>query len=206
MSSEARPTITSVRGAQLPNPAALGFKWKPAQKLLEQHAGLRQQMREAARERVALQSEIRELEKDHARRRAEALRAGKEVTSRAEIEKAKARYEALGEREKDLRRAGEMVDADLYRVVGAHWEEWDAEVVEEAEQLLEEARQAADVLREKLYRADLLAAFHEWLEAKGERFAPGTGSDVPVEGLIEQRRKALGLIRSEAIISSEAFA
>jgi hypothetical protein len=137
--------------------------------------------------------EIKRLEGELREQRAAALRGGPEPDEGA-LEKAKSRREALNERIRDYKRAGEMVDAEVSQLVAMHREEWDAEVLAMGEQVLAEAREVAEALSRKLSETDALVGIHAWLTSGGVNYTPATPASISIEDLLHERRRELGLL------------
>ena len=190
------PTIASSRGTPQPNPRYFGFKsgaWRELQKLLDENARLRSDAKKAALEWEKAGEEIKRLEGELREQRAAALRGGPEPDEGA-LEKVKSRREALNERMRDYRRAGEMVDAEVHQLVAVHREEWDAEVRAMGEQVLTEAPEVAEALSRKLSETDALAGVHAWLTSGGVSYRPATPASISIEDLLHERRRELGLL------------
>jgi DNA repair exonuclease SbcCD ATPase subunit len=192
------PTITSSRGTPQPNPRYFGFKggaWRELQKLLDEGEHLRGEAKNAYRELQEADEEIKRLEGELHEQRAAALRGGPEP-SEAEgvLEKVKQRREALNERIRDYRRAGEMVDAEVSQLVAIHRKEWDAEVAAKGEKVLAEAQQIAEALAAKLSETDALVGVHAWLRSSGVSYTPATPATISIEHLLHERRRELGLL------------
>jgi chromosome segregation ATPase len=191
-----RPTIASSRGTPQPNPRYFEFKggaWRELQKLLDENARLRGEARKAAQEWREAGEEITRLEGELREQRAASLRGGPEPDE-TKLEKAKNRREALNERMRDYRRAGEMVDAEVHQLVAVHREEWDAEVAAKGEKILAEAQDLADALSRKLSETDALVGVHSWLESSGQSYSPSQPSAISIEDLLHERRRDLGLL------------
>jgi chromosome segregation ATPase len=191
-----RPTIASSRGTPQPNPRYFGFKggaWRELQKLLDENARLREEAKKAAREFQEAGEEIKRLEGDLREQRAAALRGGREPDE-TKLEKAKSHRDALNERVRDYKRAGEMVDAEVSRLGAVHREEWDAEVAAKGEKILAEAQDLADALSRKLSETDTLVGVHSWLESSGQSYSPSQPSAISIEHLLHERRRDLGLL------------
>lgn len=141
------PTIGKIWGGRLPNPKHFGLKWKEAQKLLEEHGRIREQGKQAGREQMAVREEIRRLENEHQRQRAEAIRTGEDEPDTSAIDKAKEREKKLQERIQDYRRAADMVDADLYRTVAENRQEWLPQVEGRREKILARREEILQQLR-----------------------------------------------------------
>jgi chromosome segregation ATPase len=191
-----RPTIASSRGTPQPNPRYFGFKggaWRELQKLLDEGEKLRGEAKKAARQFQEAGEEIKRLEGELREQRAAALRGGPEPDEGA-LEKARARREALNERIRDYRRAGEMVDAEVRQLVATHREEWGAEVAARGEKILAEAQDLADALSRKLSETDTLVGLHSWLESSGQSYSPSQPSAISIEHLLHERRRDLGLL------------
>jgi hypothetical protein len=191
-----RPTIASSRGTPQPNPRYFGFKgatWRELQKLLDEGAKLREEAKKAALEWREAGEEIKRLEGELREQRAAALRGGPEPDEGA-LEKAKNRREALNERMRDYRRAGEMVDAEVHQLVAVHREEWDSEVAAKGEKILAEAQQIAEALAAKLSETDALVGVHSWLQSSGQFYTPSQPSAISIEHLLHERRRELGLL------------
>jgi vacuolar-type H+-ATPase subunit D/Vma8 len=191
-----RPTIASSRGTPQPNPRYFGFKsgaWRELQKLLDENAKLRGEARKAAQEWQEAGEEIKRLEGELREQRAAALRGGPEPDEGA-LEKAKSRREALKERIRDVKRARELVDAEVHQLVAVHREEWDAEVAAKGEKILAEVQQIAEALSAKLSEADALVGVHSWLESSGQSYTPATPATISIEYLLHERRRDLGLL------------
>jgi chromosome segregation ATPase len=193
-----RPTITSSRGARQPNPRYFGFKggaWRELQKLLDENARLREEEKNAYRELQETDEEIKRLEGELREQRAAALRGGAEPSeAETKLEKAKSRRDALNERMRDYRRAGEMVDAEVRQLVAIHREEWDAEVRAMGEQVLAEAREVAEALSRKLSETDALVGVHAWLTSGGVNYRPASPAAISIEDILHERRRDLGLL------------
>jgi chromosome segregation ATPase len=195
------PTITSVRGTRRPNPRYLGFKggaWRELQELLDEGARLREEAKKAHQEWQVAGEEITRLEGELREQRAAALRGGPEPDEGA-LEKAKNRRDALNERIRDFRRAGEMVDAEVHQLVGVHREAWTAEVAAKGEKILAEAQDLADALSRKLSETDALAGVHSWLESAGRSYTPSQPTAITIEHLLHERRRELGILDVEVI-------
>jgi hypothetical protein len=191
-----RPTIASSRGTPQPNPRYFGFKggaWRELQKLLDESAKLREEAKKGALEWQETDEEIKRLEGELREQRAAALRGGPEPDEGV-LEKAKNRREALNERIRDYRRAGEMVDAEVQQLVAVHREAWSAEVAAKGEEILAEAHDLADALSRKLSETDALAGVHSWLESSGQSYTPSQPSAISIEHLLHERRRELGLL------------
>lgn len=195
-----QPTITNIRGLQQPNPAYFGFKWRELQKLLGEAAELHDKARQTGREWHEAGEEIKRLEGELPRQRAAALRGGPEPNE-GPLEAMRQHREALSERLQDYRRAGEMVDEDIRRVLALRGEAWDREVQARAERVLAEAQEIAERLSTKLSEADALAGIHNWLTSGGQVYTPGSPSAVSIEHLLYQRRRELGLTEVEEVIA-----
>lgn len=190
------PTITSSRGTPQPNPRYFGFKggtWRELQRLLDESAKLREEAKKAFREWREAGEEIKRLEGELREQRAAALRGGPEPDEVA-LEKAKNRREALNERIRDYRRAGEMVDAEVQHLVAVHREQWDSEVAAKGEKILAEAQDLADVLSRKLSETDALVGVHSWLQSSGQSYSPSQPSAISIEHLLHECRRELGLL------------
>lgn len=178
------PTIGNIRGTQLPNPKHFGLKWKEAQKLVEEHGKLREQGKQAGREQMAVREEIRRLENEHQRQRAEAIRAGDGEPDTRAIDKARAREQKLRERIQDLRRAADMIDADLHRVVSANRAEWLRQVESRRDEAAARREAILEQLRQELRAAEgELGGYNglmEWLQEPERGFVPGL---VPVSSV-----------------------
>ena len=158
-----RPTLASIRGTTLPNPEYFGFRWREAQKLLEEHHSLRDQGRQLGREREETKQEIKRLEGELRHQRALALRGGTEPDEKP-LEAAKTKLEKFGGRVEDLRRAADMVNEDLQRVVADNREKWAAQVEEKGSKALarrEQLLREFAVVDHDLYVCERL---EEWLE------------------------------------------
>jgi chromosome segregation ATPase len=191
-----RPTIASSRGTPQPNPRYFGFKggaWRELQKLLDESAKLREEAKKGALDWQETDEEIKRLEGELREQRAAALRGGPEPDEGV-LEKAKNRREALNERIRDYRRAGEMVDAEVQQLVAVHREAWSAEVAAKGEEILAEAHDLADALSRKLSETDALAGVHSWLESSGQSYTPSQPSAISIEHLLHERRRELGLL------------
>jgi hypothetical protein len=192
------PTIASSRGTPQPNPRYFGFKggaWRELQKLLDEGEKLRSEAKKAYRERLEADEEIKRLEAELREQRAAALRGGPEPDE-TKLEKAKSRREALNERIRDYKWAGEMVDAEVHQLVALHREEWDAEVRAMGEQVLAEAREVAEALSRKLSETDALVGVHAWLTSGGVNYTPATPASISIEDLLHERRRELGLLEA----------
>jgi chromosome segregation ATPase len=190
-----RPTIASSRGTPQPNPRYFSFRgaaWRELQKLLDEGAKLREEAKKAALEWREAGEEIKRLEGELREQRAAALRGGPEPDEGA-LEKAKSRREALKERIRDVKRARELVDAEVHQLVAVHREEWDAEVAAKGEKILAEVQQIAEALSAKLSEADALVGVHSWLESSGQSYTPATPATISIEYLLHERRRDLGL-------------
>jgi chromosome segregation ATPase len=190
------PTIASSRGTPQPNPRYFGFKgdaWRELQKLLDENARLRDEAKKAARQFQEAGEEIKRLEGELREQRAAALRGGPEPDE-ARLEKARSRREALNERIRDYRRAGEMVDAEVHQLVAIHREAWSAEVAAKGEKILAEAQDLADALSRKLSETDALVGVHSWLQSSGQSYSPSQPSAISIEHLLHERRRELGLL------------
>jgi hypothetical protein len=191
-----RPTIASSRGTPQPNPRYFGFKggaWRELQKLLDENAKLREEAKKANREWHNAGEEIKRLEGELREQRAAALRGGPEPDE-TKLEKAKSRREALNERIRDFRRAGEMVDAEVHQLVAMHRGAWSAEVAAKGEKILAEAQDLADALSRKLSETDALVGVHAWLTSGGVNYVPATPASISIEDLLHERRRELGLL------------
>jgi chromosome segregation ATPase len=191
-----RPTITSSRGTPQPNPRYFGLKggtWRELQKLLDENARLREEAKKAARQCQEAGEEIKRLEGELREQRAAALRGGPEPDE-AKLEKAKSRRDALNERIRDYRRAGEMVDAEVHQLAAIHREAWSSEVAAKGEKILAEAQDLADALSRKLSETDTLVGVHSWLESSGQSYSPSQPSAISIEHLLHERRRDLGLL------------
>jgi hypothetical protein len=191
-----RPTIASSRGTPQPNPRYFGFKsgaWRELQKLLDENAKLRGEARKAAQEWQEAGEEIKRLEGELREQRAAALRGGPQPDEGA-LEKAKSRREALNERMRDYRRAGEMVDAEVHKLLAVHREKWSGEVAAKGEKILAEAQQIAEALSAKLSETDALVGVLSWLESSGRSYSPATPASISIEDLLHERRRELGLL------------
>jgi hypothetical protein len=191
-----RPTIASSRGTPQPNPRYFGFKggaWRELQKLLDEGEKVRGEAKKAYRERLQADEDIKRLEAELREQRAAALRGG-QVPDETKLEKAKSRREALNERIRDCKRAGEMVDAEVHQLVAMHREEWDAEVRAMGEQVLAEAREVAEALSRKLSETDALVGIHAWLTSGGVNYTPATPASISIEDLLHERQRDLGLL------------
>ncbi len=156
----------------MPNPAHYEFKWREAQKLLEEHARLRDEGRKAGHEQQAIQEEIRRLEGELYRERALALRGGPEPDTRP-LERAKARAADLRERIHDYRRAADMVDSDLRLAVAENREKWGREVASKREQAQERREELLRQLAAVEHDLGSYERLAEWLEEPERGFAPG---------------------------------
>jgi hypothetical protein len=191
-----RLTIASSRGTPQPNPRYFGFKgatWRELQKLRDEGAKLREEAKKAALEWREAGEEIKRLEGELREQRAAALRGGPQPDEGA-LEKAKSRREALKERIRDVKRARELVDAEVHQLVAVHREEWDAEVAAKGEKILAEVQQIAEALSAKLSEADALVGVHSWLESSGQSYTPATPATISIEYLLHERRRDLGLL------------
>jgi hypothetical protein len=196
-----RPTITSSRGARQPNPRYFGFKggaWRELQKLLDENARLREEEKNAYRELQETDEEIKRLEGALREERAAALRGGPQPDEGA-LEKARSRREALNERMRDYKRAGEMVDAEVHQLVAVHREEWDAEVRAMGKRILEEAQTIADALSAKLAETEGLVGVHAWLTSGGVDYRPATPAAISIEDILHERRRELGLLEAGVV-------
>jgi hypothetical protein len=190
------PTMTSSRGTPQPNPRYFGFKggaWRELQKLLDEGEKLRGEAKNAYRKLQEADEEIKRLEGELSEQRVAALRGGPEPDEGA-LEKVKQRREALNERMRDYRRAGEMVDAEVRQLVAERREEWDAEVVAKGEKVLAEAQQIAEALAAKLSETDALVGVHAWVTSSGVRYTPATPATISIADLLHERRRELGLL------------
>ena len=191
-----RPTIASSRGTPQPNPRYFGFKggaWRELQKLLDEGAKLREEAKKAGQDWREAGEEIKRLEEELREQRAAALRGGPAPDEGA-LEQAKNRREALNERMRDYKRAGELVDAEVHKLLAVHREEWDAAVAARGEKILAEAQQIAEALSAKLAETDALVGVHSWLESSGQSYAPATPASISIEDLLHERRRGLGLL------------
>jgi hypothetical protein len=189
------PTISSVRGTPQPNPRYFGFKggtWRELQKLLDEGAKLRTQAKKVYREYQEAGEEIQRLEGALHEQRAEALRGGPEPDEGA-LERLRRRREALDERKRNHRRAGEMVDAEVLQLVAEHHEEWDRQVQAKGEKILAEAQEIAESLSQKVAQTDALVGVHSWLQSSGQSYSRPTPATVSVDSIIYERQRALGL-------------
>lgn len=180
--NKSTPTITDIRGRGLPNPKHFGLKWKEAEKLLDEHRRLREQGREAGREQQAVQAEIRDLEDEHRRQRAAALRAGEEELDNGAIEAAKEKEKELAGHVQDLRRAADMVDADLYRAVAEHREDWLPQVEAKRDKA---AARREDILKQLQAVDDELGDYGglaEWLQKPERAFSRRSPGEPTIAG------------------------
>ena len=190
------PTITTVQGTPQPNPRYFGFKggtWRELQKLLDEGAKLRTEAKEAYREWQEAGEEIKRLEGALHEQRAAALRGGPEPDEGA-LRELRRRREALNERMRDHRRAGEMVNAEVLQLAAEHREEWDSEVKAKGEKNLAEAQQIAESLSQKLAETDALVGVHSWLQSSGQSYTPASPSALSIEHLLHERHRELGLL------------
>jgi chromosome segregation ATPase len=198
-----RPTIASSRGTPQPNPRYFGFKggaWRELQRLLDENARLREEAKKAARQYQEAGEEIERLERSLREQRAAALRGGPEPSeAETKLEKAKSRRDALNERMRDYRRAGEMVDAEVRQLVAIHREEWDAEVRAMGKQVLAEAREVAEALSRKLSETDALVGVHAWLTSGGVNYRPASPAAISIEDILHERRRGLGLLEAGVV-------
>src|SRR5215208_5629044 len=179
------PTMNSSRGTPQPNPRYFGFKggaWRELQKLLDEGEKLRGEAKKAYLELQEADEGIKRLEGELREQRAAALRGGPEPDEGA-LEKVKQRQQALNERIRDYRRAGEMVDAELCELVAIHRKEWNAEVAAKGEKVLAEA------LAAKLSETDALVGVHTWLTSGGVSYTPATPATFSIEHLFHERRR-----------------
>jgi chromosome segregation ATPase len=190
------PTMTSSRGTPQPNPRYFGFKggaWRELQKLLDENARLREEAKKANRQFQEAGEEIKRLEGELREQRAAALRGGPEPDE-TKLEKAKSRREALNERIRDYKRAGEMVDAEVLQLVAMHRGAWSAEVAAKGEKILAEAQDLADALSRKLSETDALVGVHSWLQSSGQYYSPSQPTSITIEHVLHERRRELGLL------------
>lgn len=190
------PTIASSRGARQPNPRYFGFEggaWRDLQKLLDENAELRGEAKKAAQEWQEAGEEIKRLEGELREQRAAALRGGPEPDE-TKLEKAKSRRATLNERIQDYKRAGELVDAEVHKLLAVHREEWGAAVAARGEKILAEAQQIAEALSAKLAETDTLVGVVSWLESSGQSYSPATPASISIEDLLHERRRELGLL------------
>src|SRR5215210_1356576 len=92
-----QPTITGMRGSPLPDLEVhgLGRKMREAKRLIDEQARLRKRANELGHERMRLQEEIKQGEREHTQAWGRALRAGEEVPTDERIEAAKRRLEEV---------------------------------------------------------------------------------------------------------------
>jgi hypothetical protein len=190
------PTISSARGTPQPNPRYFGFKggtWRELQKLLDEGAKLRGQSKKAYQEWQEAGEEIKRLEGELHEQRAAALRGGPEPDEGA-LERLRRRREALNERMRDYRRAGEMADAEVLLLAGEHREAWESEIQARGEEILAEAEQIAESLSQKLAETDALVGVYSWLRSSGQSYTPATPAALSIDHLLHERRRELGLL------------
>ena len=190
------PTITNSQGSPQPNPAYHGFKgpaWRELQKLLDECAKLRTEAKKAALEVQEAGEQIKRLEAELREQRAAALRGGPQPDEGA-LEKLKGRREALSERMRDYRRAGQMADAEIRDLVVVHRDEWEKEVQAKGEKILREAQDLADALSRKLSETDQLVGVVSWLRRSGESYTPSTPTAITIQDILHGKRRELGLL------------
>jgi DNA repair exonuclease SbcCD ATPase subunit len=174
-----RSTLASIRGTTLPNPEYFGFRWREAQKLLEEHHRLRNQGRQIGQEHEATKQEIKRLEDELRQQRALALRGSSLEPDEKPLEEAKAHLETFGGRVEDLRRAADMVNEDLQRVVADNREKWAAQVEEKGSKALARREQLFRQLAVVDYDLGVCERLVEWLEdpSPTRDFAAGPAPD-----------------------------
>jgi hypothetical protein len=155
-------TLSDGRGGRNPNPKAFDLKWAEEQKLLEELDKLKQLSRTNGAEQQGQRELIRQLEADHAKARVAALRGG-EPPDEGQLEEAHRKLELLRQQDQDLRRAVEMVRADLFKVVQANRETRLPEVEEQIAKEREELEALVLELNKKRHALESKAKLKEWL-------------------------------------------
>jgi hypothetical protein len=191
-----KSTVTGMRGSPLPNLSGDGLarEMKPAAKLIDEQARLRQRASELGAEQQQLKEEIKRRRHEHTRQWGRALRAGEEAPTDKGIERAEKRLEAVTREISAVRHAGDLADAELREAVAVHREEWDAEVQARGERLLREAEEIAKSLTAKLGETESLAALHGWLTSGAQFYTPPTPATISIDNLLHERRRELGLL------------
>ncbi len=93
-----------------------------------------------------------------------------------------------------VRLAGQRSHAEMLKKVQELAPERIPAVQAAGEKLMAKAQKHADALSETLRELEALGAVHEFYEAGGERFGVGHGAAVSIEGLLQERRRALGMV------------
>src|SRR5215210_2603065 len=191
-----RTTISGMRGSPLPNLEAHGLatKMKPAAKLIDEQARLRQRASELGAEQQQLKEEIKHRKHEHTQAWGRAMRAGEEPPSEKDIERAEKRLEVVTREISAVRHAGDLADAELQEAVAEHREVWDREVQAKGEKILTEAQEIAEALSRKLSETDHLVGVHTWLRSSGQSYTPASPTAVSIDQLLHERCRELGLL------------
>jgi hypothetical protein len=169
-----RLTFNNGRGGHLPNFRALGFiKWAEEQRLAQEMDDLWQRQREKGREARSLTEEIQLLEGEHRKARALAYR-GAEAPDEKPLEETREKLERAKADQRDIRKAAEMADADLHKVVFANREKRQAEIEEEMQKDAEEIAALKLELRKREHAYEAKSRLRQWLSDPGQGFGVGS--------------------------------
>ena len=172
----------------------LAKKMKPAAKLIDEQARLRQRASELGREQLQLKEEKKQRKHELTRQWGQAIRSGEEVPTDKDIERAEKRLEAVTREISAVRHAGDLGDGELREAVAEHAQEWDREVQAKGEKILAEAQEIADALSRKLSETEGLVALHGWLVSGAQFYTPPTPATISIDNLLDERRRELGLV------------
>jgi hypothetical protein len=182
-------------GSIFPNLDAFeGIKFKPLQRLLNEIQRLYDQERQTGIASTVLREKIDNLERQYAKDRVAAIRAGEDELFDEHITEARRNLDKLNQRARDIRQARELVKADIFRCVQENGEEW-------AQQLNQPLAEKVAVLEEKAAEMRAITAevaayarLKEWLGApeRGFGITPIPGSE-SLDTVVEQaQRRAQG--------------
>lgn len=167
-------TLSNGAGGRVPNFAALGLKFKDAQKHAEKLDELWQRQRAAGNEANDLDIHIRQLEEDQRKARALAIVNDTAPPDEAPLLEARAKEQALKQEVQDLRRVAEYGQEALTRAVYAGGDDHRAKLAAQIDREAEHVAALERELAEKRHTVESKMALDRWLEnpAGGFGLAP----------------------------------
>jgi hypothetical protein len=182
-------------GSIFPNLDAFeGIKFKPLQRLLNEIQRLYDQERQTGIASTVLREKIDNLERQYAKDRVAAIRAGEDELFDEHITEARRNLDKLNQRARDIRQARELVKADIFRCVQENGEEWAQQLNQPLAERMAVLEEKAAEMRDLVTEVAAYSRLKEWLGApeRGFGITPIPGADSLDTVVAEARNRAAG--------------
>jgi hypothetical protein len=164
------------RPRDIPDPAALGFRWPKMQKALDEYRRLQRQRTDAMAEQAELRRKRQEAEREDADAHVAAIRAGKGDPGTPREDAVKAEMQAMERRVKALTGATEQAERELLTVIEAEQPAMLAEAAAAVDERRDGVAAAVEAWAEARTRYDEALAVHEYLrDFPNGRYKAGGG-------------------------------